>query len=219
MLIELVPWHAVRQFSRRHVVSERSLLALGELLVELLLLHHRLLLVLHFAVPQLALLHGDRLEACELRLGHLLGVVGVMRHEQQLLVLRLLGAQLAVELSDLVVVPDALLLEPLYNLVVSPPVLVRLLVPLDRLRKLALECADLLGGGALAAGATRFHRLLREIAKLVSDAVKFLPLLHVGMCELVVLPPQLADLVIKPLHLCELSRMRRIVICLRCHLV
>jgi hypothetical protein len=57
------------------------LLAPLELGVHLVLLGDEGAALLQLALARLALLADDRLELCELGLGHLLGVVGVVGHE------------------------------------------------------------------------------------------------------------------------------------------
>ena len=120
-----------------HVLLERLLRLLGEVALRLELdLTPRPLALLHPVVELLPRLHGaaplvqlllarlavrvDRgRQPAEFRLGHVLGVVGVVAHEQQLLVVVLLGAQRRLDGAQLVVEVDALLLEPLDDLVVG----------------------------------------------------------------------------------------------------
>ena len=62
-------------------------------------------------LSQLALLRDERLKFGQLLLRQLLGLVGVMAHEEQLLVVALLGRQRELTRLELVGEADALLLE------------------------------------------------------------------------------------------------------------
>ena len=62
-------------------------------------------------LSQLALLRDERLKFRQLLLRQLLGLVGVMAHEEQLLVVALLGRQRELTRLELVGEADALLLE------------------------------------------------------------------------------------------------------------
>ena len=62
-------------------------------------------------LSQLALLRDERLKFRQLLLRQLLGLVGVVAHEEQLLVVALLGRQRELTRLELVGEADALLLE------------------------------------------------------------------------------------------------------------
>ena len=128
-------------------------------------------------------------------LGHLLGLVGVVRHEEQLLVVGLLGAHRALARLELVVEPDALLLQALDDLLVRAAHLLRILVLGHRPVQPRLQLADLLHDRVVLG--RRQAGLAREVLQPVVELVELSPLLEVGVCQVVVLAPQLCDLLVQ----------------------
>lgn len=64
------------------------------------------------------------LKPCELGLGNFLSVCRIVRHEHQLLVVTVLGAQCALDRRQLIVKANPLFLQPLDYLLVSAPLMV-----------------------------------------------------------------------------------------------
>mmetsp|Transcript_34908 Transcript_34908/g.96368 ORF Transcript_34908/g.96368 Transcript_34908/m.96368 type:complete len:334 (+) Transcript_34908:349-1350(+) len=91
------------------------LLALLEAVIHLHAPLHEVFLLLHFPVALLPLLHDALLETVELGLCHFLRVVGVVREQQQLLVVALLGFQRALDAGELAVEAHSLLLQLLQD--------------------------------------------------------------------------------------------------------
>mmetsp|Transcript_55754 Transcript_55754/g.129851 ORF Transcript_55754/g.129851 Transcript_55754/m.129851 type:complete len:284 (+) Transcript_55754:512-1363(+) len=90
------------------------LFTLLQALVHLHSLLHQRLLLLNLLVSLVPLLHDALLKSVEFRLGHLLGMIGVVGEQQQLLVVTLLRLQGALYCSQLVVEANPLFLETLH---------------------------------------------------------------------------------------------------------
>mmetsp|Transcript_35454 Transcript_35454/g.81140 ORF Transcript_35454/g.81140 Transcript_35454/m.81140 type:complete len:246 (-) Transcript_35454:245-982(-) len=124
-----------------HRLASRLLPPL-ELGVDLLLLGDEQTPLGQLLLAQLALLTHQRLELGELELGHLFGLVGVVRHEQQLLVVRLLLREGLLEGLHLSREAQLLVLQPLDHLLVRHLRAVLLVVPGGGLLKLHFRVAQ-----------------------------------------------------------------------------
>mmetsp|Transcript_117575 Transcript_117575/g.366240 ORF Transcript_117575/g.366240 Transcript_117575/m.366240 type:complete len:314 (-) Transcript_117575:7-948(-) len=146
------------------------LLALLEALVHLHALLDEELLLLHLLVALVALLHDALLEAMQLRLGHLLGMVRVVREQEQLLVVALLRLESSLDGDELVVEAVALLLEALDNGLVGLADALGLVVLDHRLVQPVLQDPDL---PHLRRGLARVHPCARiELIELDGELVE-----------------------------------------------
>mmetsp|Transcript_12862 Transcript_12862/g.30865 ORF Transcript_12862/g.30865 Transcript_12862/m.30865 type:complete len:365 (-) Transcript_12862:106-1200(-) len=118
-------------------------LTLLQALIHLDTLLHQRLLLLHFLISLVSLFHHPLLEAMELCLRHLLGVIRVVRQQQQLLVVVLLGFQRALNRLQLIVKTNTLLFQALHNLFIGLANAHRLVVLDHRLVQPILKDTDL----------------------------------------------------------------------------
>mmetsp|Transcript_7264 Transcript_7264/g.19015 ORF Transcript_7264/g.19015 Transcript_7264/m.19015 type:complete len:271 (+) Transcript_7264:1106-1918(+) len=208
------------QCVRDHVLLERLLCLGGEvalglhhnILPRLLTLHHPRshLLARCDGIPplaqllfaRLALLRDEREQLGELGASHVLRVRRVVAHQQQLFIVVLLGMQRRLDCAQLVVKVDALLLEPLDNLVVRLTDRLCLIVFDHCLVEPILECADLAHERVGFVSRPRGGAL--HVSQLILELPQHLLLGLVAAADLVLLCPQLRE------RLLDLDELRRV---------
>mmetsp|Transcript_64612 Transcript_64612/g.203968 ORF Transcript_64612/g.203968 Transcript_64612/m.203968 type:complete len:604 (-) Transcript_64612:354-2165(-) len=152
-----------------------------------------LLLALHALLVQLRIHFG------KLRLGHVLCVVGVMRHEDQFLQVTLLGFEGALDGRKLVVKAHSLLLEALDDLLIGAADGLRLVVLDQRLVEAVLQHADVPRHRAvLVQGAHRIAlQVLHAVGHLVElpvEAVRHLHDVIASLAQVINIRRELAEL-------------------------
>mmetsp|Transcript_22 Transcript_22/g.27 ORF Transcript_22/g.27 Transcript_22/m.27 type:complete len:288 (+) Transcript_22:832-1695(+) len=170
----------------------QHLLSLFESLVHLDSLLHQCFLLLHLLVTLVSFLHDSLLKAVELRLRHLLGMVGVVREEQKFLIVTLLGLQSALDGCQLVVKADALFFQAFHDGLVGLANTLGLVVLDHGLVQAVLQDPNLphLGGGLGGVhGGPGVQLGLLDVQQVELRAL------------LVVLRPQEVELPLQPLHL------------------
>mmetsp|Transcript_35768 Transcript_35768/g.87983 ORF Transcript_35768/g.87983 Transcript_35768/m.87983 type:complete len:213 (-) Transcript_35768:451-1089(-) len=177
----------------RHLAPH--LVSLLHPLVHLNLLLHERAAVRELLLPLLLLLHQLVLELEELRLGHLLGVLRVVGHEHKLLEVLLLCLERPLDGRELVVEPDALLLEPFHDLLVRLPDALGLVVLNHSLVKPVLEGADVACEGRVVVGQLR--HLLVQVLQLVLHAVELALPEAALVADIVVAAAQLLHLLLQ----------------------
>eukprot|EP00962_Isochrysis_galbana_P014899 scaffold4265_cov105-Isochrysis_galbana.AAC.5 len=174
----------------------------------LLLLLQRLPALLQLLLAELALLDDQRLEFGQLVLGQVLGQVGLVRHEEQLLVFRLLLTQRGLDRLELARVLEPLALQPVNDVITGEPGAVRILVPLRLQQQLLLHRGQLLLRLVVPKAAAHV-----QLLELVGKAVDLLALQAVRVVQAIVAFPQLDDLRVQPLqlvlHIVLLPRLNR----------
>ena len=171
----------------QHDVAPR-LLALLHPRVHLLARVHRATPLAQLLVARLPLLADEPLQPAELALRDVLRVRRVVRHEEELLVVVLLRLERRLDRAQLVVEVDALLLQPLDDLVVRLADRLRLVVLDHRLVQPVLERADLAHQRVRLV--RRPRAVLPEVAQLVLELRQLLLLRLVPVDELVLLLAQ-----------------------------